>query len=99
MDLVHGAAMTEIGIYFAISELTKKRFGHVVNPHLFRDCAATSITIEDPEHVHIVRSVLGHASLQTSERYYIHAQTLEASRRYQRRILELRHNLRRRPGD
>ncbi len=87
---VHGAAMTEIGIYFAISQLTKKRFGYVVNPHLFRDSAATSIAIEDPEHVHIVRSVLGHSTLQSGERHYIHARTLEASRRYQQRILELR---------
>jgi integrase len=89
--------MTEIGIYFAISQLTKERFGHVVNPHLFRDSAATSIAIEDPEHVLIVRNVLGHSSLRTAERYYMHARTLEASRRYQRRILELRRNLRRRP--
>ena len=59
---VHGVAMTEIGIYFAISQLTRKRFGHVVSPHMFRDSAATSIAIEDPEHVHIVRSVLGHSS-------------------------------------
>jgi integrase/recombinase XerD len=94
---VRGTAMTEIGIYFAISELTKERFGHVVNPHLFRDSAATSIAIEDPEHVLIVRNVLGHRSLRTAERYYMHAQTLEASRRYQRRILELRRNLRHRP--
>jgi integrase/recombinase XerD len=95
----HGTAMTEIGIYFSISELTKQRFGHVVSPHLFRDSAATSIAIEDPEHVYIVRSVLGHASLRTAERYYTHARTLEASRRYQRRILELRRNLRRCPRD
>jgi integrase/recombinase XerD len=87
---VHGVAMTEIGIYFAISQLTRKRFGHVVSPHLFRDSAATSIAIEVPEHVHIVRSVLGHSSLITGERHYIQARTLEASRRYQQHILELR---------
>ena len=87
---VHGVAMTEIGIYFAISQLTRKRFGHVVSPHLFRDSAATSIAIEDPEHVHIVRSVLGHSSLESGERHYIQARMLEASRRYQQRILELR---------
>ena len=29
------------------------RFGHALNPHLFRDCAATSIAIEDPDHVRI----------------------------------------------
>jgi integrase len=87
---VHGTAMTEIGIYFSISKLTKNRFGHVVSPRLFRDSAATSITIEDPQNVHIVRNVLGHNTLQSGETYYIHAQTLEASRRYQQRILELR---------
>ena len=88
---VHGGAMTEIGIYFAISQLTRKRFGHVVNPHLFRDSAATSIAIEDPEHVHVVSSVLSHTTLQTGERHYIQARMLEASRHYQQRILELRH--------
>ena len=82
--------MTEMGIYLRICALTQQRFGHAVNPHLFRDSAATSIAIEDPEHVHIIRSVLGHSTIQTSERYYVHAQSLEASRRYQRRILELR---------
>ena len=82
--------MTEIGIYFSISRLTKERFGHVVSPHLFRDSAATSIAVEDPEHVYVVHSVLGHITTQSGERHYIHARTLEASRRYQRRILELR---------
>lgn len=87
---IRGTAMTEIGIYFSISQLTKKRFGHVVSPHLFRDSAATSIAVEDPEHVHIVRSVLGHSTMQSSERHYIQARTLEASRRYQQRIREWR---------
>ena len=86
----HGAGMTEIGIYFRISQLTRARFGHVINPHLFRDCAATSIAVEDPEHVHIVQAILGHGGNQSGERYYIHAQTLEASRRYQQQILKLR---------
>jgi integrase/recombinase XerD len=93
---VSGSAMTEIGIYFCISQLTRTRFGHVISPHLFRDSAATSIVIEDPEHVHVIRSILGHTTLRTSERHYIHAQSLEASRRYQRRILELRRKLPRR---
>jgi integrase/recombinase XerD len=85
-----GSAMTEIAVYFRIRARTQVRFRRSINPHLFRDSAATSIAIEDPEHVHIVRSILGHTTLRTGERYYIHAQTLEASRRYQHRILELR---------
>ncbi len=82
--------MTEIAIYFRIMKLTRAKFGHVVNPHLFRDSAATSIAIADPEHVLITRSILGHSTLRTSERYYNHAQAREALQRYQKRILQLR---------
>ena len=28
--------------------------------------------VEDPEHVHLVRSVLEHTTLQTGEKFYIH---------------------------
>jgi integrase len=89
----HGSCMTEIAIYFRIRKLTAERFGHSINPHLFRDSAATSIAIEDPEHVHVVRSILGHSTLQSGERHYIHARMLEASRRYQAHVLELRRRL------
>src|SRR5262249_20273713 len=90
----HGSAMTEIAIYFRIIKLTQERFVQAVNPHLFRDCAATSIAIEDPQHVRCVTSVLGHASLATSEKYYNQANGLEASRRLQGHVLALRRRLR-----
>jgi len=90
----HGSAMTEIGIYFRIMKLTKKRFGEVVNPHLFRDGAATSIAIEDPEHVRCTTAVLGHGSLVTSEKYYNQAGSLDASRRLQSHVLDLRRRFR-----
>lgn len=86
----HGSRMTEIAIYFRIRKLTRERFGHPINPHQFRDVAGTSTAVEDPEHVHIVRSVLEHTTLQSGERYYIHARSLEASRRFQAHVLELR---------
>jgi site-specific recombinase XerD len=85
-----GSAMTEIAIYFRIARATRAKFGHEVNPHLFRDSAATSIAVEDPASVQITRSILGHGTLRTSEQFYNHAQSLEALRQYQRRILELR---------
>src|SRR6516164_6674257 len=44
---------------FCISQLTRARFGHVISPHLFRDAAAASVAIEDPEHVHVTKSILG----------------------------------------
>jgi integrase len=89
-----GSAMTEIAIYFRVTKLTQKRFGHVVNPHLFRDCAATAIAIEDPEHVRCTMAILGHARLATSEKYYNQAGSLEASRRLQHHVLELRRRFR-----
>jgi hypothetical protein len=89
-----GSAMTEIAIYFRVMKLTRSKFGHVVNLHLFRDCAATSTAIEDPKHAHINKSILGHATLRSSERHYNHARTLEAMRRHQAQILRLRRLLR-----
>ena len=88
-----GSIMTEIAIYFRIMKLTRAKFGHVVNMHLFRDCAATSIATEDPGHVLITKSVLDHATLRTSERNYNHARSREAMRRHQAPILRLRQEL------
>ncbi len=84
------SAMSEGAIYDHIRNLTRARFGRALSPHLFRDSAATSIAIEDPEHVYAIKDVLGHRSLQTSEKHYIHAHTLEASRRFQELVLSLR---------
>jgi hypothetical protein len=59
-----------------------------------RDCAATTIATEDPEHVMTITPLLGHTSLRTAERHYNHARCLEAGRRYQKRIRELRGQMR-----
>jgi integrase/recombinase XerD len=82
--------MSRNGIYGRVVALTAARLGRRINPHLFRDCAATSIAVEDPDHVQITAGVLGHSSLSTSERHYNHAESLQAARRYQGRIQELR---------
>ena len=85
-----GSAMKSHRIHSRICQRTEERFGHPINPHLFRDAAATSIAEQDPEHVGMIRAILGHASLATSEGHYNHAGSLEASRRYQRVIEDLR---------
>jgi integrase/recombinase XerD len=81
-----GAALSRNGLYDRIVTLTRVRLGRPINPHLFRDCAATSIAIEDPEHVLITAAVLAHSGLQTSEQHYNHAEALQAIRRYQEHI-------------
>jgi integrase/recombinase XerD len=73
---------------------TKAAFGKAIHPHLFRDCAATSIAIHDPEHVWIAANILGHHTLATTQKYYDQSCMLEAGRHYQADIITLRDKLR-----
>ena len=77
-----GTSMSEHAIYCHVVAVTEKAFGWAISPHLFRDCAATSIVLDDPAHVEIVARILGHRCLKTGERHYIAARMLEASREY-----------------
>jgi integrase/recombinase XerD len=73
------APLTEGGMKLAIVKRTKMAFGKSVNPHLFRDCAATSLALADPEYVWLAAILLGHSNLNTTERHYIQATTREAA--------------------
>ena len=66
-----------------IERTTEERLGVRINPHLFRDIAATSIASEIPEDVGIVRPVLGHASLDSGMRFYNQGQSIGAAREFQ----------------
>jgi 3',5'-cyclic AMP phosphodiesterase CpdA len=76
---MYGPPMTDNGIYNRIVARTREGLGHPINPHLFRDCAATSIAIEDPAHIGIASRLLGHRTRSTTERYYNQARGVEAS--------------------
>lgn len=75
-----GTAQAPHSLQLSIARRTQDAFGQPVNPHLFRDCVATSIAIHDPENVRMAATILGHRSLATTERHYILATTLEAGR-------------------
>lgn len=83
-------AMSIASLYSLITYRTGKCFGQAVNPHLFRHAAATSTAIEDPAHVGIVAAILGHSSFRATEAYYNMATSIEAARRYQKHIVQLR---------
>ena len=72
---------------------TEVAFGKPITPHLFRDCAATSIAIHDPEHVWITSNILGHNTLATSQKYYDQSRMLEAGRLYQSTMADLHRSL------
>jgi integrase/recombinase XerD len=88
-----GSPFTEMGIYDRITKLTRAAFGRSINPHLFRDAAATTVAIHDPVHVRVVAPLLGHRSFATTERHYIQARSLEAHREFANKIAGLRRRL------
>jgi integrase len=73
-----------------IKKHTRAAFGKHLWVHLFRDCAATTIAIDDPRHARSIMNILGHSTLATSEKHYNQARSLEASRRYLEAIADLR---------
>lgn len=84
-----------------LAKLTHRVFGLTLRPHAFRHIAATSIATYAPEHVGIIRDILGHSTLRMAERHYNRATAVEASRRLQdvlrmRRSEEQRNRIRRR---
>lgn len=83
-----GTRITDNALYKIVCRLTEAAFGRSVNPHLFRDSAATTIAIEDPAHVRMAARLLGHASSATTERYYNQAQAVDAARAFQAGVLD-----------
>jgi integrase len=77
-----GSPMTEMAIYDRIRAHTQRAFGAPINPHLFRDAAATTLAIADPTHVRVAAPLLGHRTFLTTERHYQRAQSFEAHRAY-----------------
>jgi integrase len=77
-----GSPMTQMAIYDRIRARTKEHFGVAINPHLFRDAAATTLAIADPAHVRAAAPLLGHRTFATTERHYRQSRAMEAHRRY-----------------
>jgi len=89
-----GIPLSDSVIRYHVKNRTQKAFGHPITPHLFRDCAATSVAIGDPDHVHIAMNILGHHSLATTQQYYDQSKMLAAGRNYQSALGKLRDTMR-----
>ncbi len=77
-----GSPMTEMALYDVIRKRTKAAFGQSMSIHLFRDAAATTLAIADPENVRLASSLLGHRDFKTTEKYYQQANTHIAHREF-----------------
>ena len=73
-----GTPMSEQSVYWNTCRLTEELFGQRINPHLFRDCAASAMATDDPEHVLAIARILGHSSIETSTRHYNQSQMTAA---------------------
>ncbi len=75
---IRGQRMSEQTVYWDICRLSEELFGQRINPHLFRDCAASALATEDPEHILAIARILGHASITTTQRHYNQSQMTAA---------------------
>ena len=76
-----------------ISRHTMQRFRQRLTPHDFRHCVATSIAQFDPEQIDIIRIILGHTTMATADKHYIHAKGIEAAHLVQAAVMNKRKEL------
>jgi site-specific recombinase XerD len=85
-----GCPIGDGSIYLSIEKRTRHALGFRVNPHRFRQAAATFWSCRDPANVRGSKDLLGHLSFDTTEKYYIMAQSRMAGRTFARTVDEKR---------
>jgi len=75
-----GRALTPKSISRRLGDITQKRLGRRVNPHLFRSVLATDLGDAGEETVGVAAAMLGHRDPRTMERYYRQGGTRRAAR-------------------
>lgn len=68
-------------LYERMCKLTERLAGRPINPHLFRAIGATYLAEDAPDDEYAAANLLSHRHRSTTERYYIRARSLRASRR------------------
>lgn len=91
-----GSPLTPHSIYGRIVLVTERLLGVAINPHSFRACAATSLADRSPADARRAAPLLGHRYFATTERHYIRAQQIEASRKVHATLADIRRSFSRR---
>ena len=76
-----GGQLSEIQAYCVVMDTTERLVGVRINPHLFRDCAATSLAEQSTSDVFAAAALLGHRDFSTTQRHYIRVEQKNATRR------------------
>jgi integrase len=85
-----GRGMGEGAIRVAIKKRTRAGFGIDLSPHLFRDCAVTTVVRDAPASARLTRDLLGHSTLDVTNKHYNQALMIDASRRHTAMMESLR---------
>lgn len=85
-----GRRMPADDISIRVTRTMREHFGKDLSPHLFRDCAATEVALERPELIGMTKHILGHMTLDSSQKYYNQATSFTAFSRHADVIRKLR---------
>ena len=80
----YGGSLTPGAIHRIICQCTRSAFGHSVNPHLFRDCAVTTVATRDGTRMGTAVALLAHRDKRTIDRHYNQANMITAAQDYQK---------------
>jgi site-specific recombinase XerD len=89
----YGTVLGNQFTYLRLVKTSERLLGKPINPHLYRDCAATSLAMTSPEIARAAAPLLGHRHFSTTEKYYIQANNIEAGRRLNAILNEIEHDL------
>lgn len=85
-----GDDLTEGGFYGELGKTSKRELGVQISPHAFRDSIATSVALHDPAHVRMLKAILQHQSLKTTDRHYNLAKQSSAVDKHQDTVRKIR---------
>jgi hypothetical protein len=89
-----GCPLTACRIYDIAHSRILAKFGKAMGLHDFRRAAATFLAMDAPNQIGLIPGMLQHVSLDTGERHYILAKSVEASRRFAAHLARTRAKLR-----
>lgn len=89
----YGNPITADGLSRELPKVVYKHLKVAMRPHAFRHVAATSIAETDPEHVGIIKDILGHATLDMAEKHYNRATGISSCNALQSIVEDIRANV------
>jgi integrase len=89
----YGEGITPDGLSRELPKVMMRHLEVGIRPHAFRHIAATTIAELTPEHANTIRDILGHATLDMSERHYNRATGISSCNGLQSLVEDIRQSV------